>query len=519
MNPVHEPGLGADEGMRVTMKAEVDTRALLPERDVKRNRVRLLVTIVLVGTLASIAWHYVSGFYLGQGYPQSTFLYAPDLHFSDWRYVYIYAQKFVRGVPWQFGYFPFGSLTAVTSTVVRASVGFILMVVLFLGVLALILRRFVFDCEEHALTRAQGIVILVGLSYPVLFVLDRGNMEMLVFAFIAGFFYFTYVRERPWMAALCLAAAIAFKLYPATLLLVLLAERRFKPLVLTVIITGGLTAISVGLLAVVGHFSLADVVQMDIGGKGVFMHGTVAGAAVEGTHSLWDLVGLWKMLRQAGVTEWSTKMYAVAAAATFLGLVVYAVFRETERWKIVLLATVPGLLLPYFSADYTLIQLYFPLVFFLNARRVSRWDVVYVALFGILLVPVDYYHIRGEISISVIVYPAAMVALVLLAILDVQRTAGHLNGEHSDNREGQTRTWRRGLRSPVDANEPGSSGDRRPLNIDPIAEGVVSCRISTRLQQRLVGRADVAEVARVHDDLDAFVRRRKFAQDRDGLVL
>jgi hypothetical protein len=478
VNPVHEPGVGADEDMRVTMKADVDTRALLLERDVKRSRVRLLMTIVLVGTLASIAWHYVSGFYLGHGYPRSTFLFVPGDHFNDWNNVYLYAQEFLRGVAGPFGYFPFAILTAVTTTVLPAFAGFILMVILFLGVLTLILRRWVFDCEEHALTRAQGIAILVGLSYPVLFVLDRGNMEMLVFVFIAGFFYFTYVREHPWMAALCLAAAIAFKLYPATLLLLLLAERRFKPLVLTVIIAGGLTAISVGLLAFVGHSSLADVWQMNVGGKDFYQLIMVTGGGgVQHGHSLWDLVGLWTMLRHTSVAGWQAKLYEVAAAAIFLVLVAHAVFRETERWKLVLLATVPWLLLPYVSADYTLIHLYFPLVFFLNARRVSRWDVVYVALFGILLVPVDYYYILGDISISVIIYPAALVALVLLAILDVQRTAGHVNGEHSENRGSQRRTWRRGLRSPLDADEPGSSGDRRPLNIDAIAEEVVSGRL------------------------------------------
>ncbi len=47
-----------------------------------------------------------------------------------------------------------------------------------------------------------------------------------------------------------------------------------------------------------------------------------------------------------------------------------------------LFAKVPALLFPYVSADYTLIHLYFPLVFFLNAPRVSRWNVAYVALFG-----------------------------------------------------------------------------------------------------------------------------------------
>jgi small-conductance mechanosensitive channel len=84
------------------------------------------------------------------------------------------------------------------------------------------------------------------------------------------------------------------------------------------------------------------------------------------------------------------------------------------------------------SADYTLIQLYFPLVFFLNARRVSRWDFAYVALFAVLLIPVDYHYfmLAGDgVSTSVIVYPLAMVTLMVLAILDSQRVVRHLGVE------------------------------------------------------------------------------------------
>jgi len=89
------------------------------------------------------------------------------------------------------------------------------------------------------------------------------------------------------------------------------------------------------------------------------------------------------------------------------------------------------LLLPFVSADYTLIMMYFPLVFFLNAPRVSRWDVAYVALFRVLLVPVDYYYLSvysPGVSISVIVYPLALLALLLLAIGDPQRAVGDVPG-------------------------------------------------------------------------------------------
>ena len=86
-----------------------------------------------------------------------------------------------------------------------------------------------------------------------------------------------------------------------------------------------------------------------------------------------------------------------------------------------LYAVVPSLLLPFVSADYTLIQLYFPLVFFLNSPRRSRWDPAYVVLFGLLLIPVDYYYpiAYGDgVSISVVVYPLAMLGLLLVALKD-----------------------------------------------------------------------------------------------------
>jgi hypothetical protein len=406
------------------MKPPVDGGARLVDPNVKGARVRLLVTIVLVGTLVSIVWHYVSGFYVGQGYPRSTFLFRPDDYFNDWRTDYIYAQDYLRGTPQGFAYFPFAVLTVAAATIAPMVVGFFLIIAQFLAVFVLMLRAWVVDLEQHVLTKVQYGLILVVLSYPVLFALDRMNLEIVLFTFIAGFFYFLYVRDSPWLAALCLGAAIAFKLYPATLLLLLLAERRFRPLALTVVFSLGLTAIGAVLLSALGHYSLADVWGENARALGFYQQvAVIDGAGVQHGHSIWGLVGLWDMVHGLPVAGWQTNLYAVAAAMIFLGLAVYVVFRETERWKRVLFALVPALLLPYVSADYTLIHLYFPLVFFLNAPRVSRWNVAYVGLFGLLLVPVDYYYVLGDVSISVIVYPVALSALLLLAMLDPNRGA------------------------------------------------------------------------------------------------
>jgi Glycosyltransferase family 87 len=392
---------------------------------VKQGRVRLLTTIVLLGTVAAIVYHYAALHYLGWGYPRSTFLFRPGDRFNDWDNVYLFAKAFLHGVPGGFAYYPFAILMALASTVLPMRADWVLLIALFLVVLIAILRGWVVDTEKHLLTKVQYGFVLVALSYPVLFVLDRSNLEMLVFVFIAGFFYFLYVRDSVWLAALFLAAAIAFKLYPATLLVLLLAERRFRAFVLTIAFVVGLTAMGTGAMAGLGHFSLSALWQMNSQGKSIYQRTMVlGGGGVQHGHSLWGLVELRSFLMGAEIGHLRTTLYSVAVVLIF-GLIAYhVIFRETERWKRVLLVMAAATLLPFVAADYTLIQLYFPLVFFLNARRVSRWDAAYVALFAVLLVPVDYHYftLYGDgISISVIVYPLALIALMALAVLDLKR--------------------------------------------------------------------------------------------------
>ena len=130
-----------------------------------------------------------------------------------------------------------------------------------------------------------------------------------------------------------------------------------------------------------------------------------------------------------GSSDLADNPVAVAAVVIFVALAYHLAFEEQERWKLVLFATVPAVLLPYQSGDYTLIHMYFPLVFFLNSPRASPWDIAYVTLFGVLLVPVDYYYIINDVSISVIIYPLAMLALLLLAIRDGGRLRRRSGGE------------------------------------------------------------------------------------------
>jgi hypothetical protein len=405
----------------------------LVDPGVQRQRVRLLVTIVLLGTVAAIVYHYSQAFYLGKTYPESTFLFRPADHFNDWNNSYIYAQTFLRGENAPFIYFPFAFFAMVVATLIPMRVGLALLVLAFLLVLVVMLKDYVVQVVEPWSKKVQYIFVLVFLSYPVIFVLDRSNLELLLFVFLAGFFYFLYVRESPWLAALFLAAAIAFKLYPATLLLLLLAERRYKTFTLSVVLAAVLTLAGLLALSALGHHGLAEVWRMSTGEKDVYQANMVlSSAGLQHGHTLW---GLWRLpgfLHGKPIDAWKLTAYEVGAGLIFVLIALHVVFRETERWKRVLLSVVPALLLPFVSGDYTLIHLYFPLVFFIGSPRVSRWDPMYVLLFGVLLIPVDYHYLAlnaDGVSVSVIVYPVAMVALVILAMVDRERSPIPVTGD------------------------------------------------------------------------------------------
>jgi hypothetical protein len=376
--------------------------------------------------VTAIAAHYVAAFYLNFPVPRATFLFKPSDYFMDWYNPYDYAKAFLHaGASDHSVYFPFAFLTVVAATVAPGTVGFSIVVAGFLVALVLMLRGWVVDSEDDELVRLQYVFILTALSYPVLFAIDRGNLEMLVFVFIALFFYFLYARRSPWLAALFLGAAIAFKLYPATLLLLLLAERRFKVLGLSVAFALGLTAFGAGVLGALGHRSPIEIIRMSMSDKEGFQQYFVyLDGGLQHGHTLWGLLRMPGFLQGTPVTVGDTRTYTVVAALVFLAIAAYVLLFEHERWKRVLFATVPAVLLPFTSGDYTLLHIYFPLVFFLNASRVSRWDAVYVILFGLLLIPLDYHYFSVNldgVSSSVVIYPVAMIALMVLAIIDRRR--------------------------------------------------------------------------------------------------
>jgi hypothetical protein len=109
--------------------------------------------------------------------------------------------------------------------------------------------------------------------------------------------------------------------------------------------------------------------------------------------------------------------------ALFIFLSGYVLFVEKELWKKVMILVSAALLLPHASADYKLIYIFIPMLLFINSAKKSRFDLFYIIMFGLLLIPKDYYLFPKIISdsgysdISIAVVLNIFIILAMIAVI------------------------------------------------------------------------------------------------------
>jgi hypothetical protein len=193
----------------------------------RRRVVSLLTAFVFAGTFASIVWHYINAQYWMKGYPSSTFLVVPRWRISDFFDVYRDAQSLGSAGQQNLAYSPVLHLftKAITALPLKLALG--LIVAAFLSTLAAVVWTRLTPDLGTALERLPHALVLTFFAYPVLFAVDRGNLEMVVFVLLAAFFYLYFAVHSRW-AWLPLALAIAAKYYWATLLVLPLLDKQYR---------------------------------------------------------------------------------------------------------------------------------------------------------------------------------------------------------------------------------------------------------------------------------------------------
>jgi hypothetical protein len=376
----------------------------------------LPVLVMVVATPLAIIFHYVCRYYYGRMFPWSTFLVHPRFHFGDYYLSYSAAKRFGPGRSNNMVYSPLMHLLMNALTLLRPWMGFTLIVVAFLVVLALVCWKWITSAAALTAVRLQQVAVLVLLSYPVLFVIDRGNLEMVIFMWLAAFFYLYYGRRSRW-AWVPLALAIAGKYYWVTLLILPLSDRQTRQAVYALAGAVGATVVSAAGVALTAHASLGRRSQ-DY--ESLF--------AAQHAHTLWAGIRL-----ADGVLGYPlfdvphlSLDYFVVAAVVFMLIAYEVLSHEMAPWRRVLALVAATLVLPLESFDYTLLHLLFPLALLVCTAPVSRQSRAAVLLIAVCLVPVDYYYFavwgyRTDGSVSTFIYSGALVAMILIALITSER--------------------------------------------------------------------------------------------------
>jgi hypothetical protein len=380
------------------------------------REIRLVGLIVLVGTLTATLFCLVVHLTTGLGYPYDTFLFKPSVRFSDFTQVYDLARSYGPPHNTTMVYSTELHLLMTLATALPAGVVWVAFNALFVATLVCVVWFGVSRRVGGRRIRAAYTLIFVALSYPVLFVLDRSNLEMLLFVALAAFVYLHYVRKSAW-SWLPLALAIAGKYYLATLLVLYVKERRWRELALAIAAVVVSTLGSAVALSLHSGFSVLQVLQNTRTTLDGFAGRVTNLAIVQHGHTLWGLVCMFIVYVNPPVIASHLEPYYVLLCAALFALIsVRVLTTELAPWKSFTALLVAALVLPFQSNDYTLIHLLLPLALIGAYGAQSRHGRRTAILLALLLVPTAYEVLIVDVTSSVIVYPLVCVALLVTCL-------------------------------------------------------------------------------------------------------
>ena len=380
------------------------------------DKIHLVGFLILTGFTAAVAYHYIQAMYLEAGFPRNTFLFLPQDRFNDFFNLYYQIQGQVINPWWKYliapplGYlvlYPFTLLSPYWSLALFLS--FFLIPFLYWNTRKL--------ASPDRIAHLRNVLIFSFLPYPVLFALDRGNVETLSFLLVVLFISF-YRKQRWGWCIFFLSLSIYMKMTPGVFLVLFLADRRFKAILYTLALT--LFVFGAGIFWFGGPFwenlnalltNLKMYQEISVIGPGGLAFG----------HSLF---GLLKMIYQhlapggyedAHNIQTLSTIYSWGAMICFGLISLYLLLKKEVLWKKVTILVFSMNLLPHVSGDYKLLYVFVPLTLFLEEKGFEEDDIVFALIFGLLLVPKAYASLDPSgLNLGVVLNPLIMLAGMLL---------------------------------------------------------------------------------------------------------
>jgi hypothetical protein len=426
----------------------------------KSFKINRLSLIVIGGFTIATVFHIIMSSYFKVGYPYNTFLFIPSERFGDFANS-INALKdlnpYLRDLrnSTSIGadicnYFPLAVVMEYPFTLIPLRYSFMVFMSAFIIFFAFYADKHIYNTGWRLITRKQPChfigqtesvstrylhtIILTFFAYPFLFALDRANFEVFLFFFLALFIIF-FKQEKFLVSSLLLAIPIGMKLFPAVFLVLFANKKGFKYILSTVFFVLIFNMFSLLLFPGAMLANLKGMMFM----QNIYMKMYVIGN--DGLAYGHSLFGVMKTIMYtlgyshdamfAGKTILNA--YLMVAFLVFTLLAAYIFFIETTLWKKIVLLVFSMNLFPYVSADYKLMYLFIPLFQFIQDEEVGRYDSAYLVLFGLLLIPKQYYFFHDNISISIILTPLLMIMMSIVIIREglMQKKQMNIRSRHS----------------------------------------------------------------------------------------
>lgn len=391
----------------------------------KEERISLLVLIIVVGFSIAVVYHYVMGYYFGKAWPANTFLHTPQARFWDFKLVVRQSaalDPFAEDIG-GFAGSPFAQFVGYLFSLIHpAFLRLFIFFGSFLAVSILMVKHHLYDLKSKPTSyQLLAVFVIVFLTYPVLFAVDRANFDLLIVPCLF-LFAFTYERQKYKASTVFLALAVALKPYAAIFTVVYFLNKRFKDGLLVAFNAIFLTILSLSLFKdglfvetqKYFHALFNTVNYLSVGNQQAFTS-DLYGLLTVGIKFVGDRLGTSIYLPEHPNARLA---YAIIAIIVLIYFVIRLWEKPEPLWKVLAVLTILLVLLPYNSADYRLTYLFVPMLMYLATNEETRNDLLIVVLWGLLLVPKNYYRLESPQNIGMVINPLLLLGLLFCIVPD-----------------------------------------------------------------------------------------------------
>jgi hypothetical protein len=391
-----------------------------------KSKIQTISLFVLIGFFCSLFYHYYFSQYLNYQYPYTTFLFRPGDVFRDYLVQYSqsisldpYGNNAIPGLP--ANYFPYAYIFIYPLTVfdydVSSKLFFLISILLCLIMMYDFLKKFQFWDNKFDLL--LPLVILVFFSYPILFCLDRLNIEIVPLFF--SYIYLKRISEDKYKSAfIYIAIAALIKPYYIIFIIAGLGQDFYKRTFYFIILFIFIALIS---FIIMKRPIFENILLLY---QGLLKSGGILTL----TQPLFFSASLLEPIRYfSGLifSDANPNLLNIINNIYFFNCVVFSIAvlyvsfsTKFLLWEKIYACAAFVIICSHVSFDYKLVLIYLPMMAFISEiEKKSFKNIIFCIIFSAIIIPKDYYYFSHGIdtSISVILNPLILVSGLIFIFL------------------------------------------------------------------------------------------------------